>query len=214
MAIVIQRHCYVVYLLVLVSACTSLVQAHSSPQDSGHNDSLPEWSILSCSYEQVKDLRERRMCPTLFQPTEDGGCMCSNTNGFIGSTTKCNQATNESKLLIGYCMSYNNSTGETFLGPCPYSALHGLPVRETFVPLPCDPSEANEYICSQFNRTGLLCSHCMEGLGPAVFSYELKCVPCLDSRYGWLVYLLAAILPMTLFFSLSSFFKYKPRQLQ
>ena len=126
--------------------------------------------------------------------------MCSNTNGFIGSTTKCNQATNESKLLIGYCMSYNNSTGETFLGPCPYSALHGLPVRETFVPLPCDPSEANEYICSQFNRTGLLCSHCMEGLGPAVFSYELKCVPCLDSRYGWLVYLLAAILPMTLFF--------------
>ena len=126
--------------------------------------------------------------------------MCSNTIGFIGGTIKCNQVTNDSKLHIGYCMTYNDTTGETLLGSCPYSVLHGLPVRESFVPLPCDPTKANEYICSQFNRTGLLCSHCMHGLGPAVFSYELKCVPCLDSRYGWLIYLLAAILPTTLFF--------------
>ena len=59
--------------------------------------------------------------------------------------------------------------------------------------------ELNETMCGPLNRTGLLCSKCKDGLGPPVLHYKSKCLKCLNSKYGWLVYILAAFGPTTAF---------------
>ena len=55
-------------------------------------------------------------------------------------------------------------------------------------------------------RVGQLCHKCKPGYGPAVLSYELKCLKC-DTAYGWLLYLLLGCLPTTLLFFVTIIFQ-------
>ena len=66
-------------------------------------------------------------------------------------------------------------------------------------------TKLNDFMCGGLNRTGILCSHCQPGLGPVVFSYTLQCMECLDSGYGWLLYIFLATFPTTLLFLILMF---------
>ena len=79
-----------------------------------------------------------------------------------------------------------------------HSATTILMLRLFYVTLPNDTSELNSFMCSGLNRTGLLCSQCQQGLGPAVLSYKRQCVECFDKRYGWLLYITATLFPTTI----------------
>ena len=111
----------------------------------------------------------------------------------------CKQDTNETMLLAGFCMTYDASQNITLVGGCPYN-YHKVNAKGFYVRLPKDVSSLNSFVCGGLNRTGLLCGHCEEGLGTAVLSYKRNCMECLDSRYGWIVYVAAALLPLTLFY--------------
>ena len=63
-------------------------------------------------------------------------------------------------------------------------------------------------MCSGLNRTGLMCSHCQQGLVPAVLSYRRQCVKCFDKQYGWLVYITATLFPTTVFCFLVMIFQF------
>ena len=55
-----------------------------------------------------------------------------------------------------------------------------------YVKLPQNISHLNEFMCGGMDRAGVLCSHCKEGLGIPVFSYNtLHCLSCLESFSGW-----------------------------
>ena len=62
-----------------------------------------------------------------------------------------------------------------------HSAIPMLVLR---VLMPLSRMILNSFMCSSLNRTGLLCSQCRKGLGPAVLSYKWQCVECFDKRYG------------------------------
>ena len=106
---------------------------------------------------------------------------------------KCDQERGTARVLTGICATYNSAQNSTVTGPCPYSEI-GL----QYLQLPCDVTELNSFMCGSFNRTGQLCSQCMPGLGPAVLSYYPKCIECLDSSYGWLVFIALGFLGPTL----------------
>ena len=55
-------------------------------------------------------------------------------------------------------------------------------------------------VCSGLNRTGVLCSQCKEGLGTAIFSYSMQCLPCMSSGLGWTLFILLATFPTTILF--------------
>ena len=61
---------------------------------------------------------------------------------------------------------------------------------------------------SGLNRTGLFCSQCQQGLGPAVLSYKRQCVECFDERYGWLLYITATLIPTTILCFLTMAFQF------
>ena len=150
---------------------------------------------------QIQETREHKTreqhCPTWFVPwsnhTDD--CKCgAQTEGVM-----CDDHSNLSMVRIGSCLTYSNSTDVTVVGGCPYNSLKA-DFQKLYVKLPWNISLLNEFMCGRLDRTGVLCSHCKEGLGIPVFSSTLHCLPCLESLGGWLLYIFLAVFPTTIFF--------------
>ena len=141
-------------------------------------------------------------CPLGFEPTHCSSRKCKCMKN-INDHLKCDEENQQLYLKIGYCIStYSDSDMTVVIGDCPY--IHPSARNSSMFPyFPLPPnmtaSEVNGYMCGEMNRTGRLCGRCENGTGPSVFSPDLKCVSCLDSSYGWALYLAAEFIPVTLF---------------
>ena len=145
-------------------------------------------------------------CPTWFIPSSNGtGCEC----GKIWWGMICDQDSKQVWLDVVICMTYDNGTQNTLVGRCPFSDLRKKSIKNDFALLPNDTSELNEFMCGKMNRVGRLCHKCKPGFGPAVLSYEVKCLKCFNTSYGWLLYLLLACLPTTLLYFVAIIFKFR-----
>ena len=133
------------------------------------------------------------VCPTWLYPSSEDGKECECGPEFK-KAIHCHYHTN-STLKIAYCMSYNETSKLTFVGQCPYNTKAESTL---FNPLPKNVEQLNEQMCGPLNRTGLLCSQCQQGLGPAVFSPYRECVECMDEPYGWILYIFLATFPQTI----------------
>ena len=137
-------------------------------------------------------------CPTWFVPAYNNGTMSCVCGDSLGGAVQCAQNSNVS-LFFEYCMTYDEVNNSMACNDCPYH-YHTPDVKGLYVTLPQNVCDLNEFMCGELNRTGLLCSHCKPGLGPAVFSYTLPCLKCLDRGYGWLLYMFLATFPTTVMF--------------
>ena len=111
----------------------------------------------------------------------------------------CDPNTNQILLLIGNCMNYNEEKDVVFIGGCPFVNQKG-DVDGVYVKPPQNASELNQFLCGGLNRTGALCTQCQEGLGTAIFSYSMQCLPCMSSGLGWTLYVFLATFPTTILF--------------
>ena len=148
----------------------------------------------------------RQFCPTWYRKIKQNGvtrCVCS----ALKNAVVCDDADQEALLTASLCMSYNDTINETVAGRCPFNN-HRPNVQMFYISVPNDTSELNSFMCSGLNRTGLLCSQCQQGLGPAVLSYGRQCVKCLDKQYGWLLYIITTLVPTTIFCFLLMIFQF------
>ena len=143
-------------------------------------------------------------CPTWFIPSSDStGCEC----GADLYGIKCNNNSKQVWLYELMCMTYDSATKNTLVGKCPLSDLRKPSLQNHYILLPNDTSELNKFICGNMNRVGRMCHKCKPGFGPAVLSYEVKCLKCFSTSYGWMLYLLLACLPTTLLFFVTMLFQ-------
>ena len=155
--------------------------------------------------QETKDIGKKSQdqeCPTWFIPqgNHKSECECGVQKILSRVVVKCDEHSNQSMLLLGFCMTYNESTDVTVVGSCPYNS-HKADYEEQYVKLPQNVSHLKDFMCGGLDRTGLLCSHCKMGLGIPVFSYMLShCLPCLESLSGWILYIVLAVFPTTVFF--------------
>ena len=104
-------------------------------------------------------------------------------------------------------MIYDETINDTVAGRCPFN--YHIPDTQIFyTTLPNDTSKLNSFMCSGLNRTGLFCSQCQQGLGPAILSYKRQYVECFDQRYGWLLYITATLIPTTILCFLVMIFQF------
>ena len=94
-------------------------------------------------------------------------------------------------------MDYNEEEDEVFVGECPFINKQAE-VQGMYVKFPQNVSELNSFLCSGLNRTGVMCSRCQKGLGTAIFSYSMQCLPCMSSGLGWTLYVFLATFPTTI----------------
>ena len=137
-------------------------------------------------------------CPPWFVPVNNNdtnSCKCDSWNRMV----LCGKNSDTSMVFFGHCMTYDEVNNNTVVGMCPYH-YHKPDVQGLYVKLPQNVCDLNEFMCGGLNRTGRLCSNCKPGLGPAVYSYTLRCLKCLDGGYGWLLYMFLATFPTTVMF--------------
>ena len=128
-------------------------------------------------------------CPTWFEQS-DHGCECTAATLDL---VVCEQYSNKTSVLFGYCLTFDNAYGTLSFGACPYNTYSS----ELYHTVPTDPTKLTQDMCGPLNRTGLLCSECQPGLGPAMFSYYRECKECIDHPWGWILFAIRVIVPMT-----------------
>ena len=141
-------------------------------------------------------------CPTWFALQNTSGtdrCTCINSTD---NAVKCDQLAQRSYLLFGYCMTHDDSSGNTFLGRAIY-CNHRKLIDRLYFELPTNSSHLNNFMCGPLNRKGLLCRDCLDGFGPAVIATGYTCENCTGhSHYGIALYLLLELVPITGFYIL------------
>ena len=140
-------------------------------------------------------------CPSWFIPINNSSdrCKCGEPIHRPGRVVLCDPNTNQTLVWITYSMDYDEDKDEVFVGECPFINKK-REVQEMYVKFPQNVSELNPFLCSGLNRTGVLCSQCQEGLGTAIFSYAIQCLPCMSSSLGWTLCVFLATFPTTILF--------------
>ena len=166
--------------------------------------------MLVLSTTEMKDQQTQHMamdtaCPPWFALQNTSGtdhhprCICINSTDV---SVKCDQLAQRSYLLLGYCMTHDDSSGNTFLGRS-LIYNHQKPTDHLYLELPTNISHLNDFMCGPLNRKGLLCSDCLDGFGPAVVSIGYACENCTEQSYfGVALYLLLELVPITAFYFL------------
>ena len=136
-----------------------------------------------------------RCCPTWFHKTAGSDeCKCGVQ---VKNLLECSQLPNTMTVHIidGHCLTYDSDQDIEYFGQCPYTGRNSS--FGQFRTMPSNVSKLNEVMCGPLNRTGVLCSQCKPGLGPAVFSYYRECKECLVYPYGWILFFVRFIIPST-----------------
>ena len=117
----------------------------------------------------------------------------------------CEQNGKLLSILKNHCITYDAEKGVASAGECIY--LHPsygyYYTVEVF-----NYSELNEAVCGQFNRKGLLCSECADGMYISSYSYRVSCIStCKPSTVNWIKYFLITLVLTTIFYSILFLFK-------
>ena len=137
-------------------------------------------------------------CPTWFYYS-NGTCECAHL--FHGSRVHCNKHERKAEIADGFCATSTEQEGLYYAGRCPFRHTENNTDR-MFSEMPSDPDLLNDAMCGPYNRKGLLCGRCIDGYGPAVYSFDMKCADCskISTGSAIILYLLLELIPITLFF--------------
>ena len=56
------------------------------------------------------------------------------------------------------------------------------------------------FILKTLNREGTLCGKCKDGYGIVLYSYTLECSKCWGHDYGWVLYYVLELFPITVMY--------------
>lgn len=148
------------------------------------------------------------LCPPgLF--CKDGRCVCG--KHYPHNIIHCTGTS--SSVLRRYCVTFDEHKNLILAGACIYPLVNKsrgqFPNIDLYRELPRNVSQLNSHTCNSTRRAGALCGRCQHDYYPQAYSFNVTCVPCLQSHFrkNVLQYLLAAFLPLTLFYFIIVFFK-------
>ena len=155
---------------------------------------------LWCSKSVIVANSELPPCPTWMhrQNAQDNSCVCGDD---VHNAVECIPGEYSIAVMRYFCIILSEDLDTVFIGTCPYSN-GGL--------LPPNKSELIRFdgLCIDFyHRRGQLCGACEENYTLPVYSYYLGCIKCEDYKYGWVKFIAAAFLPLTIFYVLVIIFR-------
>ena len=149
--------------------------------------------IITNTFTVCADSSDLPICPTWTYLSPSGNeCICGSD---LDHVVLCNSETLTVRLTIKlFCFMLLNSNGVnmTLLGTCPYGGTEKIPRNFSML-------HEDSMLCSFYNRKGQLCGECADNYNtlPAN-SYYLGCVKCKDYNNGWIKFIVASFLPLTL----------------
>ena len=127
---------------------------------------------------------------------------CDPKSGLLPhETVKCGESKTLS-VVNSFCATIDEENDVLDAGHCLYNYNDSL-----YTDFPQNISMQGNYICSDFHRTGILCGKCQDGYYPLAYSYDMTCVQCPNGKSNWWKFVLAAFLPLTIFYMIILFLK-------
>lgn len=154
--------------------------------------SLEKWWLKQVQNSNCNKSQLHSKCPPWFYTSDDGKLCLEGRK--VKKILHINSNTLQTSIQPFYCMTQEGN--KSVLGGCLYTAIHK---KEPFIPLPCNVSDLNAYMCAGLNREGQLCGRCKNGFSPAVYSYSMKCVQSKSCHLNWIKYIIVAFGPLTVF---------------
>ena len=149
--------------------------------------------LVRTSTDQPQELRLRpgNSCSMPWFVWKSHSCKCGSS---LDGIVTCQDDPVDVQIQPCYCMTSNKQTGDTVVGSCTYACA----AKQHWY---SNKTELNHCVCQTvWKRTGLLCSQCMEGYGPPVYSYSMQCIPCSPKAVrDSILLLLTSFLPLTVF---------------
>ncbi len=144
-------------------------------------------------------------CPPGFeiaylQDLDSYKCVCS---GNYRQTVYCSAEEFSASIRLGYFMTYNNKTGESFVAPwLVYNNFKFDADLPGYVQLNDSKLHLNEDSCKNLDRTGYMCESCLPNRSVPLYGYSFQCVECSDKdvEVNWLYYIFLELLPVTVIF--------------
>ena len=112
-------------------------------------------------------------------------------------------------VLDCYCVTYNFEASLVQVGKCIFNCMNNTKdnIGDLYDPLPQNGAILNKTECVDMKRTGALCGRCQDNHYPLAYSFSLVCVQCHHIHWNWARYIMAAYLPLTLFYLIVLFLK-------
>ena len=129
---------------------------------------------------------------------------------------KCNKIPNDVimcsdcpsvSILTCHCVTYWRTERTFEVGKCIFNMIASLEYPYPYKQLTVTEDGIETTTCTEFNRAGTLCGKCMDGYYPLVNSFDLKCIQCPNGKSNWWKFVLAAFLPLTIFYFIILLFK-------
>ena len=133
----------------------------------------------------------------------------------VDGAINCDHYTEQMEIRLGWCMTdlnkssdsrqshdlKSNLTSTVIIGKCSYVPIYNATNR-AYTSLPSDPFQLTHVMCDHYHRTGLLCGQCVDGYGPSVYSFDLRCSNCsvMSVATAVILRMLLEFLPSGLFF--------------
>ena len=151
------------------------------------------------------DSKGKESCPIWTYPNTSGShykCICGAS---IERIVDCygNSETLVVVIKENFCIFFSEMWNSTLIGSCPYGSKRILPRDVSTL-------KRDGWTCStRLHRKGQLCGECEDNYSLPVYSYSLGCVKCdpKDFKYGWIKFIAAAFLPLTIFYILIIMFR-------
>ena len=110
-------------------------------------------------------------------------------------------------ILTCHCVTYRRAEKTFEVGKCIFNMIGSFEDPYPYKQLTVTEDGIENTTCAEFNRAGTLCGKCMDGYNPLVHSFDLKCVQCPNGKSNWWKFVLAAFLPLTIFYFIILLFK-------
>ena len=140
-------------------------------------------------------------CPTWMyrSSANHSECVCGDS---LNGVVSCNAKTSTVHLPRHFCIFFSEELDTTLIGNCPYGSGGLLPKNISKL-----KDDAYVGLCGHFHRKGQLCGECEDKYTLPVYSYDPGCVKCDDFENGWIKFIAAAFLPLTIFYIIAILFR-------
>ena len=153
--------------------------------------------LSSYSQDSESCLQDSNYCPLWsYCDSLSNTCTCLNVSG---TRFKCD-GLQQPQVLQCNCVSYHK--GSIQVGYCIYNCVFNQRKNnsDNYYFLSSDIFNWTDNICGRFNRNGTLCGKCAGNFYPRAYSFDLSCMQCPNGRSNWWLYIMAAFLPLTVFY--------------
>ena len=156
-------------------------------------------TILFCISKCSIESSEVAICPTWTYPSPPHNeCVCGNS---LEDVIICNSETLTSQLIVKYfCIFFSEELQTILIGTCPYGSSGMLPRNVSKI-------KDDDSLCFFLHRTGPLYGECEDNYTLPAYSYYLGCIKCENYKNGWVKFITAAFLPLTLFYIMVIMFR-------